>query len=70
MPFNLGLPEMLLIAFLAILFFGREQLTGLSKDLANSIKTFKRELTEVEEKVSISKEDLALTPRKKAKKQA
>ncbi len=51
--FNLGLPEMILIAFVAILFFGRDKLSELARDTARSIKTFKQELKDVKKEVSL-----------------
>jgi sec-independent protein translocase protein TatA len=58
MPFNVGLPELLLISFLAILFFGRDKLTGLAKDMGSSIRTFKSELTATEEAAQVNSDQV------------
>jgi TatA/E family protein of Tat protein translocase len=64
MPFNIGLPEMILIAFLALVFFGRNKVTALASDLGKSIKTFKQELADVEDIPA----EIASKPKKNAKK--
>lgn len=38
---NIGLPELMLIAFLAMLFFGKDRLPGLAQGLGKSIKEFR-----------------------------
>jgi sec-independent protein translocase protein TatA len=39
--FGLGTPEILLIVFLLLLFFGRERLPGLAKSLADTLRELK-----------------------------
>jgi len=58
LPGGIGLPELLLISFLAILFFGKDKLPDLAKGMGNSIKEFKNalgtstnEITEISESV-------------------
>lgn len=55
---GIGLPELLLISFLAILFFGKDKLPDLAKGMGSSIKEFKNaldtsasEITEISESV-------------------
>jgi TatA/E family protein of Tat protein translocase len=55
MPFGIGLPELLIITFLAVLFFGTDKLTSLAKDAGKSIKAFKSELTEAEDAIEAVK---------------
>jgi TatA/E family protein of Tat protein translocase len=68
MPFGVGLPEMLLIAFLALVFFGRNKVTALASDLGKSIKTFKQELSDVEDIKADVVESVTSQPKKKAAK--
>ncbi len=42
--FGLGTTEIILIAFLAILFFGKDKLPGLAKGMGESINEFKSAL--------------------------
>jgi sec-independent protein translocase protein TatA len=65
MPFGIGLPELLLIAFLALVFFGRNKVTALASDLGKSIKTFKQELADVEEVKSEITEGITKPAKKK-----
>jgi sec-independent protein translocase protein TatA len=46
-----GLPEMLLIAFVAILFFGREKLVDLAKSTGEAMKEFKGALKDDEKEI-------------------
>ena len=43
--FNLGPVELSIIAFLALVFFGRDKLPGFARDLGSSMKEFKTALT-------------------------
>ncbi|MCP5498830.1 MAG: twin-arginine translocase TatA/TatE family subunit [Leptospiraceae bacterium] len=56
---NLGWPEILIIAFLALLLFGGKKLPGLAKDLGTGIREFRKSLfsSEEEEKKQIAEED-------------
>jgi TatA/E family protein of Tat protein translocase len=62
MPFGIGVTELLIITFLAVLFFGTDKLTNLARDAGKSIKAFKQEVTDVEEI-----EEAITAPVKKAK---
>ena len=42
---GIGLPELILISFLAILFFGKDKLPDMAKGMGNSIKEFKNALS-------------------------
>lgn len=52
---NVGLPELALIVFLAMLFFGKDKLPELAKGVGNSIKEFRGavNLSESKEEVSL-----------------
>ncbi|MEK6773251.1 MAG: twin-arginine translocase TatA/TatE family subunit [Bdellovibrionota bacterium] len=43
---NLGMTEMLLIAGIALLFFGPSRLPGLGKSVGQAIRSFKKGITE------------------------
>ena len=43
---NLGLPELLIIAAVALLFFGPSRLPGLGKSIGEAIRGFKKGMTE------------------------
>ena len=45
-PFNLGPLELSIIAFLALIFFGRDKLPTFARDLGSSMKEFKSALSE------------------------
>ena len=47
---NVGLPELCLIAFLAMLFFGKDKLPDLAKGLGGSIKEFRNAINMGENK--------------------
>lgn len=49
MPGKLGLPEILLILFIALLIFGPSKLADLGKGLGEGIKNFKSAVKEGEE---------------------
>lgn len=44
--FNLGLPEMILISFVALLVFGPKRLPELAKGLGQGIRDFKKAMNE------------------------
>jgi len=44
--FGLGAPELLLILFVLLLFFGKDRLPGLAKSIANSFKEIKKGFTD------------------------
>lgn len=48
---NIGLPELALIAFLAMLFFGKDKLPDLAKGIGGSIKEFRNAVNMGENKV-------------------
>jgi sec-independent protein translocase protein TatA len=47
--FNLGWPEILLIAVIVVLLFGRGKISGVMGDFAKGIKSFKKGLAEDDE---------------------
>lgn len=49
---NLGVPEILLILVIALLFFGPSRLPSLGKSLGEAIRGFKKGLSEAEPDVS------------------
>lgn len=65
MPFNLGLPELVIIAFLAILFFGRDKLSDLARGTADAVKEFRTAFKD-EEEVKPKKKKTASTSKKKS----
>ncbi len=67
MPFGIGLPELLLITFLALVFFGRNKVTALAADLGKSVKVFKQELSDVEDEVDEIKKSVKKNPTKTQK---
>lgn len=42
MPFNIGLPELLVILFICLLIFGAGKLPGVGKALGQSIREFRQ----------------------------
>ncbi len=58
--FGLGLPEMLVVLVIGLLFFGPSKLPSLGKSLGEAIKGFKKGLAEVD---SDKKDDLPNPPR-------
>lgn len=48
--FGLGLPELIVIALILLLFFGPKRLPGLFRSIGTSIRELKTGLTEVEKK--------------------
>ena len=44
--FGIGLPELMVIAFLGILFFGKDKIVGLAGEMGKSITAFRREVSE------------------------
>jgi sec-independent protein translocase protein TatA len=53
---NVGLPELALIVFLAMLFFGKDKLPELAKGVGNSIKEFRGAVSLSEDKEDVKVE--------------
>ncbi len=49
MPFNLGVPELLIILAIVVLLFGATRLAGVGGALGRAIREFRRELREPNE---------------------
>lgn len=49
--FGLGLPELIIIAVILLLFFGPKRLPGLFRSLGSSMSEFKKGLSDVENKL-------------------
>jgi sec-independent protein translocase protein TatA len=58
---NIGVPEILLIALVALLLFGAGRIADIGKGLGQGIKNFKQGLKEAEE-VGAEKKDEAASP--------
>ena len=56
MPGKLGLPELLVIAAIALLIFGPSKIADLGKGLGEGIRNFKNALKSEEEKVEEKKQ--------------
>lgn len=51
MPFNIGVPELLIIAFLVLLVFGAKRLPEIGQSMGKGIREFKKSLKEVQHTV-------------------
>jgi sec-independent protein translocase protein TatA len=49
MPFNIGLPEMLVVLAIVLLFFGKDKLPETFRSFGKAIKGFKQEIAEIED---------------------
>ena len=49
---HLSLPSLIIITFLAVLFFGQNKLPDLAKSVGSSIKEFKKGLQDVNDEIS------------------
>jgi sec-independent protein translocase protein TatA len=56
---NLGLPEILLILTVALLFFGPSRLPGLGKSIGEAIRGFKKGMTDADEIETSSRKEEA-----------
>ncbi|MCI6617773.1 MAG: twin-arginine translocase TatA/TatE family subunit [Prevotella sp.] len=54
---NIGLPEILLVAFVVLLFFGAKRIPELMKGLGKGVKSFKDGMNSVEEELKDRKDD-------------
>ena len=54
---NVGLPEILLVAFVVLLFFGAKRIPELLKGLGKGVKSFKDGMNSVEEELKDNKGD-------------
>ncbi|MCI6549949.1 MAG: twin-arginine translocase TatA/TatE family subunit [Prevotella sp.] len=54
---NVGLPEILLVAFVVLLFFGAKRIPELMKGLGKGVKSFKDGMNSVEEELKDNKGD-------------
>ncbi|MHB8882339.1 MAG: twin-arginine translocase TatA/TatE family subunit [Thermodesulfovibrionales bacterium] len=45
--FGLGLPEMIIVLVIAVVFFGASKLPGLGQSLGEGIRNFKKSMAEV-----------------------
>ena len=52
---NVGLPEILLVAFVVLLFFGAKRIPELMKGLGKGVKSFKDGMNSVEEELKDNK---------------
>ena len=57
MPFNIGLPEMIIIGVLVILLFGAKRLPELARSLGRSIKEFKHATQGLKDEFDLNKID-------------
>ena len=49
LPFGLGLPELIVILFVALIIFGPKKLPELGKNLGKGLKSFKKGIDEASE---------------------
>lgn len=59
---NLGMPEILLLLFIALLFFGGRKLPELGKSLGQGIKNFKSSMAEGEKEAEAQRQQPAPKP--------
>lgn len=51
MPFNLGMPELLVILLVALLVFGAKRLPEIGQSMGKGIREFKKSIKEVQDSV-------------------
>jgi sec-independent protein translocase protein TatA len=59
---NLGMPEILLLLFIALLFFGGRKLPELGKSLGQGIKNFKSSMADGEKEAEAQRQQPAPKP--------
>lgn len=53
LPFGIGLPELLIVLAIVLLFFGKDKLPETFRSFGKAIKGFKEEMTEVEQMAKV-----------------
>ena len=59
---HLSLPSLIIITFLAVLFFGQNKLPDLAKSVGSSIKEFKKGLQDVNDQISTVTKSAQIEP--------
>lgn len=69
MPFNLGVPELIIISVLIVFVFGAKRLPEMGKSIGLGIREFKKSLTQpMEEEKETTDSDSKIEDRKEAEK--